>query len=448
MSYQAPQDYPALPSISIPSALLGDDLKSFRGGKSTTRQLQAASGSSTAPSSSILFNIPAEPYGYIKSNSMMLRGKVTLTGAGAAGTVWSFAGQTTNTAAVATDVNGGAGGAASLFSRFTLTLPGGAQTSYGQANYYRNAVIPHALSAEYFNDLRQLESAGLVKNYTTDVATNKVCWFTTTVDIPCLNSQQSLPLLLMSGGLSLEIVTAPLNEAFYCIGAATITNYAISDLSLIYEVVNVTPEFKAGLVAAKAQSPYLIHCNDRMCLGPLTFAGTTRLNVGLGLSSMKGVVFTSMLTDSISAVADKPKIFTNNGMVNFALYNNGQLFSIPTITSDDLCFSEMQRCLGRINDSNITSLLPAQVNTVTTNRRNNYNLGQFLAGSSCETIDDWSFSSQGVPCDQLALEITCGTQTADQWQGIIAAAAANLYIFVFYDSILVINPDGTCQIRK
>lgn len=63
MSYQSPQDYPALPSVSIPSALVGDDLKSFRGGKSTTRQLMAASGSSTAPSSSILFNIPAEPYG-------------------------------------------------------------------------------------------------------------------------------------------------------------------------------------------------------------------------------------------------------------------------------------------------------------------------------------------------------------------------------------------------
>ena len=389
--------------------------------------------------------------GYIKSNSMMLRGNVVITGAGGAAAVWSFAGQATNTAASATDVLGGAGGAASLFSRFTLTLPGGAQSSYGQANYYRNAVVPHALSAEYFNDLRQLESAGLVKNYTTDVVTNKNCWFTTTVDIPCLNSQQSLPLLLMSGGLSLEIVTAAVNEAFYCIAGtatATITSYEIKDLALIYEIVNVTPEFKAGLVAAKSQSPYLIHCNDRLCLGPLTFGGTTRLNVGLGLSSMKGVVFTSMLVDSISAVVDKPKVFTNNGMTNFALYNNGQLFSIPTITSDDLCFSEMNRCLGRINDSNISSLLFSVVNTVTTNRRNNYNLGQFLAGSTCETIDDWSFSSQGVPCDQLALEITCGAQTADKWQGIVTAAAANLYVWVFYDSILVINPDGTCQIRK
>ena len=63
MSYQTPQDYPSLPSVSIPSALLGDDLKSFRGGKSTIRNLPAASGSSTVENSSILFNIPAEPYG-------------------------------------------------------------------------------------------------------------------------------------------------------------------------------------------------------------------------------------------------------------------------------------------------------------------------------------------------------------------------------------------------
>ena len=63
MSYQVPADYPALPSVSIPSALLGDDLKSFRGGKTTVRMLPASSGSTTAPNSSILFNIPAEPYG-------------------------------------------------------------------------------------------------------------------------------------------------------------------------------------------------------------------------------------------------------------------------------------------------------------------------------------------------------------------------------------------------
>jgi hypothetical protein len=68
MSYQSPQDYPSLPSVSIPAALLGDDLKSFRGGKSTTRLLPAASGSSTAPSSSILFTIPAEPYGMFLFN--------------------------------------------------------------------------------------------------------------------------------------------------------------------------------------------------------------------------------------------------------------------------------------------------------------------------------------------------------------------------------------------
>jgi hypothetical protein len=391
--------------------------------------------------------------GYIKSNSMMLRGKVTLTGTGGAAAAWAFAGQSSTTAMTIASVSNGGGGAASLFSRFTLTLPGGAQVSYGQANYYRNAVIPHALTPEYFNDLRQLESAGVVKNYVDDTAgaLNKVCWFTTTVDIPCLNSQQALPMLLMSGGLSLEIVTSSVAEAFYHIAgtaAATVTGYAISDLSLVYEIINVTPEFKAGLVAAKSQSPYLIHCNDRICLGPLTSQNTTRVNVGLGLSSMKGVVFTQMLVAAAATTLAQPKVFTNNGMTNFALYNNGQLFSIPSVTSDDLCFSEMQRCLGRINDSNISSLLAPIVNATNSNLRNNYNVGQFLAGSTCETIDDWSFSSQGVPCDQLALEITTGTQTADAWQVATGSAAANLYIWAFYDSILVVNPDGTVQIRK
>jgi hypothetical protein len=197
---------------------------------------------------------------------MILRGKVVVTQASVAAAVWSFAGQSTTTAAAVTDTMGGAGGAASMFSRFTLTLPGGAQASYSQANHYRNAVIPHALSAEYFNDLRQLESAGMVRiNNTAAGAGTDLCktvWFTVNVDIPCLNSQQALPMLLMSGGLSLEIVTASVNEAFYSVTNA-VTSYLLSDLSLVYEVVQVTPEFKSALVAAKAQSPYLIHCNDR-----------------------------------------------------------------------------------------------------------------------------------------------------------------------------------------
>lgn len=448
MSYQVPNDYPSLPSVSIPSSLLGDDLKSFRGGKSTVRMLPASSGSATAPNSSILFNIPAEPLGYIKSNSMVMHGKVVVTQAAAAATAWQFAGQSSSTPMTVASITGGTGGAGSLFTRFTLTLPGGAQASYSQANHYRNAVIPHALSAEYFNDLRQMESAGLVKLNTAADAKNLTSFFTINIDIPCLNSQQALPMLLMSGGLTLEIVTASINEAFYTL-LAGITDYSLSELSLVYEVVNVTPEFKSALVAAKAQSPYLIHCNDRLCIGPTAYTGTTRLNIGLGLSSMKGVLFTSLATDALSANLAKPKNYTNNGLFSYSMYNNGQLFSIPTIQSDDLCFTEMQRCLGRINDSNITSALVAEVNTSLTSRRNNYNLGAFLAGSSCETIDDWSFSSQGVPCDQFAIEVNNdGTQDANKWQAVQAPAACNLYLFIFYDSILVVNPDGTCQIRK
>lgn len=452
MSYQVPNDYPALPSVSIPSALLGDDLKSFRGGKTTVRALPASSGSSTAPNSSILFNIPAEPYGYIKSNSMVLHGKVVVTQTSVALATWSFAGQASNTAVTAATVSGGTGGAASLFTRFTLTLPGGAQASYSQANHYRNAVVPHALSNEYLGDLRQMESAGLVKTNVVAAGAGTVldrtCFFTINVDIPCLNSQQALPMLLMSGGLTLEIVTASINEAFYTVTNA-VTDYALSELSLVYEVVQVTPEFKSALVASKAQAPYLIHCNDRLCIGPTAYTGTTRLNIGLGLSSMKGVCFTSLATDALSANLAKPKNYTNNGLFSYSMYNNGQLFSIPNISSDDLCFTEMQRCIGRINDSNVTSMLVAQANTTDNSRRNNYNLGAFLAGSSCETIDDWSFSSQGVPCDQFAIEVNNdGTQDANKWQAAQATAACNLYLFIFYDSILVINSDGTCQIRK
>ena len=130
------------------------------------------------------------------------------------------------------------------------------------------------------------------------------------------------------------------------------------------------------------------------------------------------------------------------------MYNNGQIFSCPNMTSDDLVYCEMSRCLGRVNDSNISSLLVSATNTTGTNLRNNFSVGQFLGGCTAETVDDWSFSSQGVPIDQLAIEFTLGTNDPNHFQAATAAVASNLYVFVFYDSILVVNPDGTCQIRK
>lgn len=483
MSYQVPQDYPTLPSMAIPHALVGDDIKQFKGARNVIKYLPSASGSNVGPNSSVLFTIPAEPYGYIKPNSMYLRGEFTLTGTpGALGTgtpagtisdtYVAFAGNTfgvTGASLAGATYNGihGTGGASSLLNRVTLTLPGGCSMSYNQQQHFRNAVTPHTLDAAYFGDLRQMEHAGVAWKFTTPVngtSTAQVTvldkWFSLPMDIPLLNADAAFPMLLCSQGINLEIVTSSLTDALFVSGGVitvvaqtnaivppSFTNYALSNLALVYEVIQVTPEFKTALVASKAGNPYVVHVDDRMVIGPIGISsGSPRLNVGVGLSSLKSVLFTEQLLGG--GTLTDPKIYSSNGTLSYNVYRDGQQISIPNTTSDDVAFMEMQRSIGRLNDSQTSSMLQPVAPSASNSLRTTYSQYGYLAGCSFQCIDDWSFSAKGAGCDQLAIELIKGTPDITKWGVATAVAASNLYIFCMYDAVVVILPDGTCQIRK
>ena len=492
MSYQVPIAYSAPEATAIPSVLVGDELKQFAGMRTLTKFVPSSSGATVQPNSSCLFNIPAEAYGYIKPNSMYLKGYVTVTYdatktapfVSANEHCFAFAG---NTNVSADDdygllynlQNHGTGGASSMFSRVTVTLPGGASMSYAQHHHWRNAVMTHALSAEYVQfDLREMEYAGETRSMkgSLDQRNNAQAqiYFSIPMDIPLFNGSTAFPLLLCSGGISLEITTAAVGEAFTCgaktggVGTAIIDTYQLSNLGLVYEVMSVSSEFKSALVSSRADRGYMIHVADRTVVGPVQISGSTRYNFGVGLASCKGVLFTEILT-SVNNQIGSAKGYSHNAMDYYNVYRDGQQMSIPNITSSDVAFIEMNRALGRINDSNVTSRIVTVANSVDTNARTSYTAspaGAFLAGCSFQNISDWSFAAQGTPCDQIAIDIykvatssTRASQTtafttteqvryAERWGKGIVGSASLLYIWVLYDTVVVVMPDGTCQIRK
>lgn len=475
MSFQVPQSYVELPSVAIPATLVGDQLKQFNGMRTVIKTLPSASGSNVGPSSSMLFNIPAEPYGYIKSRSMYLRATISLTAPFGSENLFAFAGNTYGvTLATGTSMHG-VGGASSIISRTTVTLPGGASMSYGQQNHWRNAVVPHTLNKVYIDqELRELEFAGQTKvfvsgsNSAVGSPTVTVFYVVIPIDIPVFNGSAAFPLLLMSGGVQIEMVTAALGEAFSIsttyVTAANVTvptSYSLSSMSLVYEVMQVTPDFKAALVASKASNPYMLHVSDRTSVGPVGLTGSTRYNFGVGLSSVKGVLFTEQLSASTSAIGSL-KGYTPNAMDSYAIYRDGQLMSIPNITSRDVAYAELNRTLGRMFDPSICSAnqqFTGAINTVQPSSYSGVQSGSFLGGCSFENIDDWSFSAQGSPCDQIAIELTKSstaggtastTVTAyqEKWGYPFALANSNLYLWVLHDSVVVVLPDGTCQVRK
>lgn len=469
MSFQVPQSYVELPSVAIPSTLVGDQLKQFNGMRTVIKTLPSASGSNIGPSSSMLFNIPAEPYGYIKSRSMYLRATISVTAAFGSANRFAFAGNTYGASLSSTSVHG-AGGASSIITRTTVTLPGGASMSYGQQNHWRNAVVPHILNKAYIDtELRELEFAGQTRVFisgsvaATGSPTVSIFYVVIPVDIPVFNGSAAFPLLLMSGGVQIEMVTAALGEAFVAVTGENTTvpsGYALSGMSLVYEVMQVTPDFKAALVSSKASNPYMIHVSDRTSVGPVGLTGSTRYNFGVGLSSVKGVLFTEQLAANSSAIAAY-KGYTLNAMESYAVYRDGQLMSIPNITSKEVAYAELNRTLGRMFDPNIGSATVGITSYADTNGVSTYSTstGGFLGGCSFENIDDWSFSAQGSPCDQIAIELvkssTAGgtasvalTAYQEKWGYLATLANTNLYLWVLHDSVVVVLPDGTCQVRK
>jgi hypothetical protein len=270
----------------------------------------------------------------------------------------------------------------------------------------------------------------------------------------------------------MEIVTSSLGDAFttaFKDGTTTASpvTYEMKNVGLVYEVLQVSSEFKQALVATRGDRGYMIHVADRTVVGPVGVTSSTRYNFGVGLSSCKGVLFTEYSQSSNGALRSC-KGYMANATDYYAVYRDGVQMTIPNINSADVAYSEMQRTLARIGDSNITSAMSIPIRNVPdTNSRTSYSFagaGSFLAGCSFQNISDWSFAAQGSPADQLAIEIYKASSTQTTAGGIPTTLAhvqyserwgrgydienSFLLIWVLYDSVVVVLPDGTCQIRK
>jgi hypothetical protein len=447
MSLNTPFVYAQPESLSIPSQLMGDELKSFKGAKNVIKSIPSTSGSNVGPSSTILFQIPTGGNGFIKPNSMFLRAKLFVTVTGGAGVAWKFAGNCSadnfgNSAAF--DV----GGASSLINRVNVNL-GGTVMTYQNYNHFRNAVLPHSLNSQYFQtDLRELEYAGVTKNAATDIDVNKTIYVSIPLWVPLFNSQQAFPSLLMNSPITIEFLTETINNAFAGVTNG-ITNYSLSELNLVYEEIQVSPEFKSALVSSKSGQMYNIHVNDFWSIGPTNVDQSMRYQIGCGLSSLKSVLFTEQLqADVASALAEKK--YGSNGLLNYTIYVNNEIVSPPNITDDSYCFAEMNRALQKINDSNCCSFLEPINNTVASGGlRNAYTSHNFLAGSSTMTLSDWGYSSCGMPASTVTIELNHGTPLSTQWQNNTAYAAASLYAFLLHDSVVSVDvSNGVVSIRK
>lgn len=440
MSSGIPILYAQPESLSVPHSVLGAELKSFKGARSSVRSVPSSSGS-VGPNSTALFNLPVGGYSFIKSNSLYLRGTCVVTQTGTTNVSWAFAGQ-----GAAANGSENYGGASSLINRISVNL-GGTQLSYGAYNAFRNSLLPHVCSAEYFaTDLKQAESAGVTRLNTDNNAGSKTVHFAIPLWLPPFCSSQHFPALLMNSPIAIEILTESVNKAIYAKTAA-VTNYELSNLSLVYETIDVSREFKDAMLASKANGYYSLAMSDYLSVGPNSATASMRMQIGAGFSSLKSILFTETATSPASTDA---KVFTSNGLINYTIHADNMPVSVSNVDNEAVCFMECNRALQKINDSNVTSIIYSQANVANSAKRTSYATHNFLAGASCSTIADFNYSSSGVECSSVVLELEHGTQDAVKWGEAGTFSSNNSVItFLLHDSVLSVNvSDGTCQVRK
>ena len=223
---------------------------------------------------------------------------------------------------------------------------------------------------------------------------------------------------------------------------------------MVYESIEVSQEFKNAMIQKVASEGfYNVHLEDVYNLN-LANQQVLDYNIGLSLSSLKAVCWTEQLQAG-TASSTGIKYFTPNGLTDAKIYIDNQLVNNVTIDNEAVAYTEMNRALGRIFDSNISSAMFSVVTALATtkNKRTSYCDASFLGGVSTAVVSDWGFTSTGVPCNQLTvlLEHIAPAATADpiKWgTNTTASSSASVFVSVLYDSVLSIDVNGAVSIRK
>lgn len=336
-----------------------------------------------------------------------------------------------------------------MISRISVNM-GGTNVTYGAYNTFRNSVLPHVCSAEYFTtDLKQCEHAGVWRDNTVaDTLASRTIHFAIPLWLPPFCSSQHFPALLMSSPIAIEILTESIGKAFYSEGANAVTDYALSNLSLVYETIDVSREFKDAMLASKAGGFYSMHMNDYLAVGPNSATASMRMQIGVGCSSLKSILFTE--TASNPAVTDR-KVYTSNGLISYTIHADNYPVSVSNAGDNEaVCFLEVNRALQKINDSNVTSAIYPVANANASGVRSSYATNNFLGGASTQTISDYNYSSSGIECSSVVLELEHGAPDNAKWGSAPDFSATNsVVVFLLHDSILSVNvSDGTVQVRK
>ncbi len=445
--YQVPHNYHSANSQEpgVPESLVSALDQKMIPSTTTIKQITSQSGTQTS-GGLMLFQIPTgSGQGYLKSGSAYLKCTITVTAVGNATNYWAFANGMNPNGVVAKDAGLGGGSASSIINRVNISCGGVLMNSIQNYNVLHDVILNHCTSREYkLSDSAIFEGSGQQFSFTAgDNAVEKTGTFCIPIMVPCMNDEQSLPLFLLNSPIVVEILFNSLAQAIVSIdGSAAgnaVTEYTVSNASIIYENLNVSSDFEQAVKMKLQQGSVWSMSTDDFYNLSLANSATVNYNIGLNLSSVKGVLFTYQRLPVAGAYSG----YRDDGQTDAKLYLDGRLINqFGSLNSYAQMYLEFQRAIGAMFDYVTTScnygLVPIAADThgsIATSY-NAYPNATFCGGISCNRSSDGGFAFTGTPCQTINF-------TRDS-----VGTAGTLYLMVLYSQMIMIDASGSVSIVR
>lgn len=354
----------------------------------------------------ISFQIPtgASSSGYLKNNSMYLRCKVTIPVNLAHTAGFQLASQS----------------ASAIINRVTVSINGVVISQINNYHLLHEMLLTHATTSGYYDrDSSILEYTGNAAPFI--VANNPSVNCVLPLVIPLFNGDKAVPLFLLNAPIQVNIDLNPYQSAILAT-ANDATTYSVSNAQLVYELIHVDANYIQEVKGALAQgNAYQLNLHDFYTMQTAT-GGTVNYNIGCNYSSVRGVLY----TQTIPAVDGTATKMYDNTQTDFKLYLDGRQVNNFAIDNKSVVFAEMNRALGNMFDSTITSNCDATTFLTT----------KFTGGICTNRVSD-VMAMTGSPAQNINFVLTSG-----------GANNAVVYIVVLFDQILTIDAAGSVMLIK
>ena len=432
--------------------------------------IPASNGSSASAGSMITFQLPnGSGSGYLRSQSSFVRFKVVVQNADLSGiSGWSWSGSTAS--------------AGSLFNRLSISLGGVQLEQVNNYSFLHSIILDHTCDSSYLVSSANILEGALgngVNICPNQIASGNVaqaavapplgalqgfiCGETYEFCVPLcsgiLQNPKSYPLFLSNAPLTIQLDINQLITAMKpCViqGSAgtdkALGSFTVSNPEFVYEAQYVSPEMEASIKAVMATTGKLYELPITTTMSLQTSVAQNAglsYNIGLNLSSVNCVLYGQVASTDLTSTGNQffTKLESQDSTVNRRLFLDGKQVVSYNITTDDLQYAELRRCVNSISDTQINPRVSASfrsyngVGTIQTaansNSSNTYTRVSFVGGCNTRRFNSEDMCFAGTSANQITLLLDRTT-----------SVAGNVYIFVVYDQILVFDAMGSVAIAK